>query len=173
MTLLEIDIQYISLAVSLIGLAFIVLLLTSFKKLRLEIVQKSRINIEGNNLKLQALERLTLYAERSGLKNLIERIGNKGMSTADLHHILIDTLKTEFEYNQSQQIYVSPEVWNAITRLKDQNIYIINHITANLPPYATAMDLSRLIIEYSITPNAELNTIVLDALQFEAKKILS
>ena len=83
MTLLEIDIQYISLAITLIGLSFIVLLLTSFKKLRQEIVQKSRINIEGNNLKLQSLERLTLYAERSGLKNLVERTGNKGMSTAD------------------------------------------------------------------------------------------
>ena len=170
---MEINLDYIELALLLIVITFILILISSFKKLRIEIAQKSRVNVEGNNMKLQALERLTLYAERSGLKNLVERIGAHGMSTSDFHQALIQALKSEYEYNQSQQIYVSPEVWNAITKLKDQNIYIINHITANLPPFATALDLGKLIVEYSTNPNAELNIIVLDALQFEAKKILS
>ena len=38
---------------------------------------------------------------------------------------------------------------------------------------ATALDLSKLIIEYSNTPNAEMNGIVLSALQTEAKQILN
>ena len=173
MILAEVNLQYIELAVLLIVITLIVLLILSFKKLRIEIAQKSRVNVEGAQLKLQAIERLTLFAERSGLKNLVERMGVNGMSASDLHQTLTQTLKAEYDYNQSQQIYVSPEVWNAITRLKDQNIYIINHITANLPPHATGLDLGKLIIEYSSNPNAELNVIVLDALQFEAKKILN
>ena len=72
----------------------------------------------------------------------------------------------------TQQIYINSEVWNAVTKMKDQNIYVINHIAANLPPGATAIDLSKLIIEYSMTPNADLNKVVLEALQFEAQKIL-
>ncbi len=173
MILAEINIQYIQLALIAICITLVAILLASFRKLRIEVVQKSRVNIEGNQLKLQALERLTLYAERSGLKNLVDRLVLNGMSAPELHEALIQTLKSEYEYNQTQQIYVNPDVWNAITRLKDQNVYIINHITANLPPQATGLDLGKLIIDYSANPNAEMNSIVLDALQFEAKKILS
>lgn len=173
MILADIYLTYIQIGLLLICITLIGILISSLMKLRSEIVKKNTVNVEGNQLKLQALERLTLYAERAGLKNLVERIGIQGMNASDLHQLLTQTLKAEYEYNQSQQIYVSPEVWNAVTRLKDQNIYIINHITANLPLNASAIDLAKLIIEYSTNPNAELNTIVLDALQFEAKKILS
>jgi hypothetical protein len=72
----------------------------------------------------------------------------------------------------SQQIYVSKEIWNAVTKLKDQNIYIINQLAGALPNEANSLDLSKRILEYSMTQNAELNAIVLDALQYEAKKIL-
>jgi hypothetical protein len=72
----------------------------------------------------------------------------------------------------SQQIYVTPELWQAITKLRDQNIFIINQIAATIPADASAMQLSKSILEYSMTPNAEINKIVLEALQFEAKKIL-
>ncbi len=131
------------------------------------------INVEGSRLKLQALERLTLYAERSSLRNLVSRADYSKMSGVELHHYLTETLKTEFDYNASQQIYVSPEIWNAVTRMKDQNIYIINHITANLTPHATGAELSRMLLEYSMTPNAEMSPMLLEALQFEAKKLLN
>jgi len=147
-------------------------LIMALKKLARKINESPKKNHEGDKLKLQAIERLSLYAERCGLQNLIKRTDIAGITPADLHHILTETIKGEYEYNLSQQIYVSPEVWNAITRLRDQNIYVINQITSNLPPQATALDLSKMIIEYSMTPNAELNTIVLNALQVEAKTIL-
>jgi hypothetical protein len=123
-------------------------------------------------MKLQALERLTVYTERSGLKNLISRLDSMQMSASSLHATLVETLKSEYEYNVSQQIYVSPEVWNAVTRLKDQNIYIINQIASTLPAGAGAIDLSKRILEYSMNKDAELNVIVLDALQYEARKII-
>lgn len=129
-------------------------------------------NSEGNKLKLQAIERLSLYTERCGLNNLVARTEIAGLSAAELHHVLVETIKAEYEYNLSQQIYINAEVWNAITKMKDQNIYVINHIAANLPPGAAAIDLSKLIIEYSMTPNADLYKLVLEALQFEAQKIL-
>jgi hypothetical protein len=85
---------------------------------------------------------------------------------------LLQTLNSEYEYNISQQIYVSPEMWKAITKLRDQNIFIINQIAATLPAQATAMELSKALLEYSMTSNAELNKIVLEALNFEAQQIL-
>jgi hypothetical protein len=119
---------------------------------------------------LQAYERLTLFAERAGLKNLVSRTEYAGMGAGMLHGTLIETLKSEFDYNLSQQIYVSPEVWNALSKLKDQNIYIINQLAAVLPYESTGFDLIKRILEYSLTEKAELNKIVLEALSFEAKQ---
>jgi hypothetical protein len=155
-----------------LALAWIIKELAVINK-KLDSTPTPTTNEEGRRLKLQALERLTLFAERNGLRSLVERISQPGMSASDLHHALTESIRTEFEYNQSQQIYVSPELWNALARLRDQNIYIIHQLTANLPPHATGMDLSRVILEYSQTPNAEMNIIVLTALQYEAKTILS
>lgn len=147
--------------------------LQRLSQLKTDILSLKGNNTEGSQMKLQALERLSLFAERSGLKNLVERLNDGQKSAAEMHHLLTETLRSEYEYNMTQQIYVSPEVWHAVTRLKDQNIYIIHHITSNLPPGASGSDLCKMIVEYSITPNAEMNTIVLDAIQFEAKKILN
>lgn len=163
----------ISLTIVSLVLPILFILVFEIKKLKKIIVEHIQKNPEGNKLKLQALERLSLYAERCGLNNIVRRTDSTGLSAAEYHHVLTETIKGEFEYNMSQQIYVIPEIWNAVTRLKDQNIYIINQLTSNLPPEATALDLGKMIIEYSMTPNAEMNKIVLDALQFEAKKLLN
>ncbi len=166
-------IQSIEFIITLATLALVFYLFLEIKKLKKLLVESNQKNPEGNKLKLQALERLSLYAERCGLNNIIRRTDSSGLSAAEYHHLLTETIKGEYEYNMSQQIYVIPELWNAVTRLKDQNIYIINQLTSNLHPEATAIDLGKMIIEYSMTPNAEMNKIVLDALQFEAKKILN
>ena len=147
-------------------------LLAEFKGMKDEIQERLGINNEVLKLRLQALERFTLYAERSSLKNLVTRSASSGMTVVDLQLSLLDTLRSEYEYNVSQQIYISPEMWKAIGNLKEQNIFIINQIAATLPSEANAIELSKRILEYVASTNAELNTIVLSALQFEAKKLL-
>ena len=47
-----------------------------------------------------------------------------------------------------------------------------NQIAATLPSQANAIELSKRLLEYVASTDAELNTVVLSALQFEAKKIL-
>lgn len=147
-------------------------LIAQLKKIREDLQSLPRRNEEGIKLKLQALERLTLFAERCRLTSLVARIDAANIPTADYYIRLIETIKEEYDYNLTQQVYVSPEIWNAISKLKDQNMYIIHQITANLPPQASATDLGKLIIEYCNTPNADLSAVVLDALQHETKQLL-
>jgi len=168
----EFKFEYIQVAVMLVFFVVIMILLMEFRSMKDLIRERAGINNDAIKLQLEALERLTLFTERAGLKNLVSRISPTGLYAAGLHAQMIDSLRTEYEYNLSQQIYVSPEVWNAVTRLKDQNIYIINQLAATLPADAMGLDLSKRILEYSMTKDAELNRIVLDAIQFEAKKIL-
>jgi hypothetical protein len=172
MELLQIQIADVQAAISFISAIAFVWLLIEFKGMKDSIKERAGVNNEAVRLKLQAYERLSLFAERSGLKNLVSRMPLTGESAAIIHERLIHELRSEYEYNVSQQIYVSAEIWNAVTKLRDQNIYIINQLYAGLPSTASGMDLGKRVIEYSLNPNAELNTIVLDALQFEAKKVM-
>lgn len=174
MYLLEVTSLHITIAGVFMFLVAIAWLLAEFKGMKDEIRERLGINNETLKLRLQAYERLTLYAERAGLKNLVSRIAvnSFGESAAALHSRMLEELKSEYEYNVSQQIYVSKELWIAVTKLKDQNIYIINQLAAGLSHEQNSLELSKRILEYSMSQNAELNLIVLEALQFEAKKIL-
>jgi hypothetical protein len=127
---------------------------------------------EGNKLKLQAYERLTLYAERTSLKNLVSRMPTNGLNVVDMQLAFQEIIKSEYEYNASQQLYVEADMWKAINNLKDQNIYIINQLAATLPSDANGIELSKRILEYTANNNSELSQIVLEALRYEAKKIM-
>ena len=147
-------------------------LLAEFKGMKDNIVERLGINNEVLKLKLQALERFTLYAERSALKNLVSRTSASGMTVVDFQLTLLDTLRSEYEYNVTQQIYIDPKMWSAIGNLKDQNIFIINQLAATLPSDANGIELSKRILEYVASTESDLSATVLSALHFEAKRIL-
>jgi hypothetical protein len=125
-------------------------------------------------LKLQAYERLILLADRISLPNLISRLNQPGLNLREMQTILLQTIRQEFDHNITQRIYVSPEAWDAIRNLKDQNMLIINQVASYLPESASGQDLNKSLLEMVMqNPKASLHHIVSDALSFEAKKILS
>lgn len=165
-------IKDVQIAVMFLFFIAIAWLLAEFKGMKDELRERMGINNESMKLRLQAYERLSLFAERCSLKNLVIRTSFAGLNVVDYQLALLDTLRSEYEYNVSQQVYVSPDMWKAIGNLKDQNIFIINQIAAMLQPNADAIELSRALLQYAGNKDAELSTVVLDALQYEAKKIM-
>ncbi len=130
-------------------------------------------NHSTNPLQLQAYERLVILAERISLKSLVSRIPSQGLTAIEYQALLVDHIKHEYDYNLSQQLYVSAEAWQAITSLKEQNIFILHQLTGSLPPGASGYDLSKRILELlDADPQATLHNIVLEALRFEAKKLM-
>ncbi|MDQ6845719.1 MAG: hypothetical protein M3Z92_15460 [Bacteroidota bacterium] len=161
--------------VILMGVIFLatIWMITEFTSLKKEIKEKTGIDPETLKLRLQAYERLALLAERISLQNLLSRTPNAGLSSRQMQISLIDAIKQEYDYNVSQQVYVSTEVWKAINNLKEQNIYVVNQLASTLPFKASGMDLNKQIIDFLINnPKASLHNVVLDALNFEAKKIM-
>lgn len=153
-------------------LAFI-WILTEFSTMKKELAEKKNNEPDVLKLRLQAYERITLLTERIALQNLLSRNTNSALSCRQMQMTLIDSIKQEYDYNLSQQIYVSPEVWRAVNNLKEQNIYIINQLASTLPAQATGMDLNKHIVDYLINnSNASLHSIVLEAINFEAKKLM-
>ncbi|WP_276482821.1 hypothetical protein [Paraflavitalea pollutisoli] len=128
----------------------------------------------SKQMQLQAYERLILLVDRIALPNIINRLNDPNFSARDLQAVLIQQIKGEFEYNVTQQMYVSQDAWEAVRNLKDQNLLIVNQITSFLPPDSSGQDLSRAILEMLVqNPKASLHTIVADALSYEARKLMA
>jgi hypothetical protein len=124
-------------------------------------------------LRLQAYERLVLLAERVALPNLITRMSQPGLSARDTQLLLIESIKQEYEYNASQQIYVSEAAWNAVRSLRDQNLLMVNTIAKSLSPDATATELNRQLMEAMMQEEkAAIHTYATNILNAEAKKIM-
>lgn len=124
-------------------------------------------------IRLQAYERLVILTERISLNSLLTRLPAGELTVQQYQRVLADQIRQEFDYNLSQQIYVEPHVWQAVSNLKEQNVYIVNQVAQTLPPAAMASELSKRIVELlQQDPNVSLHPIVLDALNYEAKKLM-
>ncbi|MEO5564520.1 MAG: hypothetical protein ABIR18_13825 [Chitinophagaceae bacterium] len=124
-------------------------------------------------LQLQAYERLVMLAERISIPNLVSRANQPGMDARQMQRLLIESIKQEFEYNTTQQIYVSPVAWKSVTNLKDQNMLIINQIASGIQAEASGTDLNRRLLEFTMSDKrGTMHDVVMEALNFEAKKIM-
>lgn len=124
-------------------------------------------------LQLQAYERLILLTERIALHNIIHRIPGEGIPQREFASQLIGQIRSETEHNITQQVYVTDAAWDAVQRYREQNVFIIGNLSAALQPEADGLQLARMIMELVQTdPKASLYPVVLEALRFEARKLL-
>jgi hypothetical protein len=143
-----------------------------FLQRKVQASEKSANN-QHSALQLQAYERLTLLTDRIAIPNVISRSNIPGISAKEMQELLTKQIREEFEYNISQQIYVSPEAWKSLKNLKDQNILIVNQMARSLPENASGLELNKSILHLIMNDNkADLHILVSEALSFEAKKLM-
>jgi len=131
------------------------------------------LNSSSVQIQLQAYERLILLVDRIALPNLISRVGRSSMSAKEMQHLLTQNIREEFEYNITQQIYVSPDAWSAVKNLKEQNMLIVNQLANTLPPNATGLDLNKLLLQFLMNDKkGTLHEVVSEVLSYEAKKLI-
>ena len=136
-------------------------------------VSESTSNKESHSLQLQAYERLTLLSDRIALPNLISRLPQEGLAAADYQLLLLRNIRDEFDYNITQQIYVTPESWQAVKKLKEKNMLIINQVAQTMPPGSSALDLSRSLLHFCMQDEkGNLHDLVSAALSYEASKLM-
>jgi hypothetical protein len=138
---------------------------------KLSKTEEKSIDNNTRQMRLQAYERLTLLVDRIALPNLISRLGSAQISAREMQMILIQNIRQEFDYNITQQIYVSTDVWTAVKNLKDQNMLLVNQIATALPIEANALDLNKAILDF-LNGSQNLNDQVNALLSNEAKNLL-
>jgi hypothetical protein len=119
-------------------------------------------------VRMQAYERLTLLLERIAPNSLLLRVQHGTLNVREYHTLLNLTIRQEFEYNLSQQIYVSADAWQMITTAKNALVSIINQTSSSLDPQAPAVDLAKRILEQTLQMETIPTTAALNFLRNEA-----
>jgi hypothetical protein len=67
--------------------------------------------------------------------------------TKELQAELLSTIRSEFEHNIAQQIFISPQGWKLVKESKEEIIKIINLASSQIDENGNALDLSQKIFE--------------------------
>lgn len=101
-----------------------------------------------SKLKLQAYERLSLLLERTSVPSLIQNFGSNGLTAREFKLLALKSIQDEFNYNLSQQIYVSDQTWNMIKIVKEQTSIMLQQVEKTIPENANASEYCIALINY-------------------------
>jgi hypothetical protein len=104
-------------------------------------------------IRMQAYERVALFLERISPNSLLVRVPSKTLNVKEYQTLLLKTIRDEFEYNLSQQIYISEETWQLVVTAKSATVSIINKVANDMDPRATGMELGKRILEHAMSLN--------------------
>lgn len=127
---------------------------------------------ETLSLRLHAYERLVVFMERARMENLFNRVYEPELSAADVRRLMVHAIQSEFEYNLSQQIYVSAEAWEAVAGAKAQVVSQINTVAGQVPATADGKALGKLLLEWSLQEEASPVGTALQILSAEARQLM-
>ncbi|MBC8053971.1 MAG: hypothetical protein H7Y13_12970 [Sphingobacteriaceae bacterium] len=99
-------------------------------------------------LRLQAYERLVLFIERINPSNMLVRVHVAGTTVREIQQFLIAEIRTEYQHNITQQLYVSTQAWAVMNRIQEDTISLINNTAAGLSSEASSVELSRIVLTH-------------------------
>ncbi|MFC4211278.1 hypothetical protein ACFOWA_08810 [Pedobacter lithocola] len=99
-------------------------------------------------LRLQAHERLIIFIDRINPANLLIRLHQQGIGIAVLQAGILNEIRSEYQHNITQQLYVDSITWNVVRKLKDDTIAMINNAVQGLPADANGIELSKAILQH-------------------------
>jgi hypothetical protein len=123
-------------------------------------------------IKLQAFERIVLFLERISLESLLVRVSTPDMTAVQLHTALLNSIRSEFEHNLSQQIYMSPQAWEVVKSARSNMIKIINSEVEKLPPDSTGMALSKKLLEKIMELEKEPTRVAIEYVKNEIARMI-
>ena len=106
-------------------------------------------------IRLQAGERICLLLERVTPNNLIRRVNTGNYSAKELHKLLLNEVREEFNHNLSQQLYFSDETWESVKNAIEQVITMINRAAQDLNEEARGIDLNKRIFQLYLEKNSD------------------
>ena len=129
-------------------------------------------------IRLRAYERLALLLERTKPEHMLMELRKNNpdaltdWTVGQVQQYLLQTIRAEFDHNQSQQVYVSDEVWDMIISARDQMGSFIIAISAQLPPNANAQTYATMLMTAYASNGLTPTDKALEMLKDEAKTLM-
>jgi hypothetical protein len=123
-------------------------------------------------IRLQAYERIILFLERISLESMLVRVSTPDMTSGQLHSTLLSTIRSEFEHNLSQQIYMTQQAWEVVKNARSNMIRIINSEAEKMPANSTGMALSKKLLETVMDLDKEPTRVAIDFIKAEVGRII-
>jgi hypothetical protein len=160
-------------ALVVFGVTYASLRMLLQKELRIKQLELKMASIrDARPVRLQAYERIALLLERISLNNLLHRVRKADMNVRDFQLALLGSIRSEFDHNVTQQIYLSIELWGSVKAAKEEVVSIINRTAQDLPPDAPSIELSKRIYAFLIDSEQQTPTgQALDTLKREVMEL--
>jgi len=150
-------IQQIITDVVVLGLGVFIALIAIYYVLKIDIqrffnLKTIELNRESKAqilpLRLQAHERLIIFVDRINPANLLVRLHQQGIGVATLQAGILNEVRSEYQHNITQQLYVDSVTWNVVRKLKDDTITMVNNAVQGLPANTNGIELSKAILQH-------------------------
>lgn len=135
------------------ALAVVFVVMTFLKKQNDREITNMNIDLKKERQKffleprMEAYQRVVLLLERINPQSLIMRLHDPSKSAVLLQTELLNNIRSEFDHNVAQQIFVSTTAWDMVKNSKEETIKIINVAAQSLKENATSIELSNKIFE--------------------------
>ena len=146
------------------------------RKRKWELKRESQKTISP--IRMRAYERLTLLLERTKPEHMLMELRQRepealsSWTVLQVQQYLLQTIRAEFDHNESQQVYVSDEVWDLIMNARDQMASFIIAIAAQLPPEANAQTYATTLLTAFASNGTTPTDKALEELKNEAKELM-
>mgnify|MGYP006104879395 FL=1 len=97
--------------------------------------------------RLDAYQRAVLFLERIHPNSLIMRGHDASLNALLFQAELVKSVRSEFEHNLAQQIFISTGTWEIIRNSKEEVIKLIHMAGSQMNDKSTSIDLSAKILE--------------------------
>ncbi|WP_412467391.1 hypothetical protein [Pedobacter sp. KLB.chiD] len=112
----------------------------------IELNKESRAHILP--LRLQAHERLIIFVDRINPANLLVRLHQQGIAITTLQAGILNEVRSEYQHNITQQLYIDSITWGVVQKLKEDTIAMVNNAVQGLPADANGIELSKAILQH-------------------------
>jgi hypothetical protein len=123
-------------------------------------------------IKLQAYERIVLFLERTSLESLLVRVSTPDMTVSQLQSALLTTIRSEFEHNLSQHIYMSPQAWEVVKNARSNTIKLINSEAEKMKGNSPGIELSKQLLEKVMELEKEPTRAAIDYIKGEVARMI-
>lgn len=106
-------------------------------------LKKQEINlltVKGQSeQRIHAYERITLFLERMKPANLVTKF-DADLAAHEYLFLIEKTINEEFDYNASQQLYLTKNSWNKVVNCKNNILHLLHKTYENLSNESTLQD---------------------------------